>query len=85
MWEVSFVVISRYVPNHPKSRSVKLTSFIKEIKPTMIEPLRAKHTLKACELQDGDIITFQRSADKKDKNSVEKKSGVAEHRTSDEM
>ncbi|KAG6004547.1 hypothetical protein E4U21_000931 [Claviceps maximensis] len=31
-----------------------------EIKPTMIEPLKAKQTLKVAELQDGDIICFQR-------------------------
>ncbi|KID87115.1 Peptidase C19, ubiquitin carboxyl-terminal hydrolase 2 [Metarhizium guizhouense ARSEF 977] len=33
-----------------------------EIKPTMIEPLKAKQTLKVAELQDGDIICFQRSS-----------------------
>ncbi|KFA48120.1 hypothetical protein S40293_09283 [Stachybotrys chartarum IBT 40293] len=31
-----------------------------EIKPTMIEPLKPKQTLKVAELQDGDIIVFQR-------------------------
>ncbi|KAG6198704.1 hypothetical protein E4U10_006319 [Claviceps purpurea] len=31
-----------------------------EIKPTMIEPLKAKQTLKVAELQDGDIICFQK-------------------------
>ncbi|KAH9909870.1 hypothetical protein F4778DRAFT_713206 [Xylariomycetidae sp. FL2044] len=31
-----------------------------EIKPSMIESLKAKHTLKAAELQDGDIICFQK-------------------------
>ncbi|KAL7816955.1 putative ubiquitin hydrolase [Trichoderma aethiopicum] len=35
-----------------------------EIKPTMIEPLKGKQTLKAAELQDGDIICFQRTSDK---------------------
>lgn len=30
-----------------------------EIKPSMIEPMKAKQTLKAAELQDGDIICFQ--------------------------
>lgn len=28
----------------------------------MIEPLKAKQTLKVAELQDGDIICFQRSS-----------------------
>ncbi|POS84668.1 hypothetical protein EPUL_002212 [Erysiphe pulchra] len=32
-----------------------------EIKPTMIEPMKAKQTLRAAELQDGDIICFQLS------------------------
>ncbi|TFB05011.1 Ubiquitin carboxyl-terminal hydrolase 21 [Trichoderma ghanense] len=39
-----------------------------EIKPTMIEPLKGKQTLKAAELQDGDIICFQRTSDKKAEN-----------------
>ncbi|KAI0908993.1 cysteine proteinase [Ustulina deusta] len=36
-----------------------------EIKPSMIEPLKAKQTLKAAELQDGDIICFQRVNERK--------------------
>ncbi|KAK8058688.1 ubiquitin carboxyl-terminal hydrolase [Apiospora phragmitis] len=36
-----------------------------EIKPSMIEPLKAKQTLKAAELQDGDILCFQRMPDRK--------------------
>lgn len=34
-----------------------------EIKPTLIEPLRPKQSLKAAELQDGDIICFQKTLD----------------------
>lgn len=34
----------------------------------MIEPLKGKQTLKAAELQDGDIICFQRTSDKKTEN-----------------
>lgn len=30
----------------------------------MIEPLKAKQTLKVAELQDGDIICFQRGPDR---------------------
>lgn len=37
-----------------------------EIKPTMIEPLKPKQSLKVAELQDGDIICFQRTSDKAD-------------------
>jgi ubiquitin carboxyl-terminal hydrolase 7 len=36
-----------------------------EIKPSMIEPLKAKQSLKAAELQDGDIVCFQKSTDLK--------------------
>ncbi|KAI1262195.1 cysteine proteinase [Xylariaceae sp. FL1019] len=36
-----------------------------EIKPTMIESLKPKQTLKAAELQDGDIICFQKGNDRK--------------------
>jgi len=41
-----------------------------EIKPTMIEPLNPKQSLKVAELQDGDIICFQRT-----KASAEKRAG----------
>lgn len=34
-----------------------------EIKPTLIEPLRAKQTLKLAELQDGDIVCFQKTSE----------------------
>lgn len=34
-------------------------SLWEEIKPSMIEPMKAKQSLKAAELQDGDIICFQ--------------------------
>lgn len=38
---------------------------MQEIKPNMIEGLKAKHTLKAAELQDGDIVCFQRIHERK--------------------
>jgi ubiquitin carboxyl-terminal hydrolase 7 len=41
-----------------------------EIKPSMIEPLKAKQTLKAAELQDGDIICFQKVPDKKTSGEI---------------
>ena len=42
-------------------RSVCLLFLIvkQEIKPNMIEPMKAKQSLKAAELQDGDIVCFQ--------------------------
>jgi ubiquitin carboxyl-terminal hydrolase 7 len=45
----------------------------------MIESLKPKQSLKAAELQDGDIICFQRTAEKKgDRNILEKKLGLGE-------
>jgi ubiquitin carboxyl-terminal hydrolase 7 len=45
-----------------------------EIKPQMIDAMKGKQTLKAAELQDGDIVCFQRISDGKlseiDKESV---------------
>ena len=38
---------------------------MQEIKPNMIEGLKAKSTLKGSELQDGDIICFQRVHERK--------------------
>lgn len=52
-----------------------------EIKPSMIESLRAKQTLKAAELQDGDIVCFQRVTEKK--SGLEKKLGLGD-KSSDE-
>lgn len=36
-----------------------------EIKPSMIEPLKPRFTLKTAELQDGDIICFQKTTERK--------------------
>lgn len=41
-----------------------------EIKPSMIEALKAKQSLKAAELQDGDIICFQRVHERKSTGEV---------------
>ena len=43
----------------------------------MIEGLKAKQSLKAAELQDGDIICFQRTPDRKpgDRHFLEKRLG----------
>jgi ubiquitin carboxyl-terminal hydrolase 7 len=45
----------------------------------MIEALKAKQSLKAAELQDGDIICFQKTTEKKgDRNILEKKLGLGD-------
>jgi ubiquitin carboxyl-terminal hydrolase 7 len=41
--------------------SIQQLKIFEEIKPQMIEAMKAKQTLKAAELQDGDIICFQKS------------------------
>ncbi|CAK7224311.1 ubiquitin-specific protease ubp15 [Sporothrix curviconia] len=48
-----------------------------EIKPNMIEALKSKQSLKAAELQDGDVICFQRFSDRKssDRSFLDRKSG----------
>ncbi|SPN97218.1 probable ubiquitin-specific processing protease 21 [Cephalotrichum gorgonifer] len=62
-----------------KLRSDERVFMWEEIKPTMIEPLKAKQTLKAAELQDGDIICFQRFTDpKSDRGKEEKRKADAE-------
>ena len=48
----------------------------------MIEPLKAKQSLKAAELQDGDIICFQRMHEKKN-NLLEKKLSFGDKQTDD--
>ncbi|KAK3939543.1 ubiquitin carboxyl-terminal hydrolase [Diplogelasinospora grovesii] len=49
-----------------------------EIKPNMIEGLKAKQSLKAAELQDGDIICFQRMHERKSRL------GLGDNRSSEE-
>jgi ubiquitin carboxyl-terminal hydrolase 7 len=41
-----------------------------EIKPQMIDTMKAKQTLKAAELQDGDIVCFQRVPDKSGSTNI---------------
>lgn len=38
-----------------------LTTILQEIKHSMIEPMKAKQTFQQSEIQDGDIICFQRT------------------------
>jgi ubiquitin carboxyl-terminal hydrolase 7 len=51
----------------------------------MIEALKAKQSLKAAELQDGDIICFQKTTERKgDRNLLEKKLGLGENKAGQE-
>ncbi|KAB5575494.1 hypothetical protein GE09DRAFT_594410 [Coniochaeta sp. 2T2.1] len=55
-----------------------------EIKPQMIESLKAKQSLKAAELQDGDIVCFQRVHERKSRLGLgDNKSSEEAHKTSD--
>jgi ubiquitin carboxyl-terminal hydrolase 7 len=55
-----------------------------EIKPTMIESLKSKQSLKAAELQDGDIVCFQRIHERKSHLGLgNNKSSEEAHKTSD--
>ncbi|KAG0235795.1 hypothetical protein BGX31_004161 [Mortierella sp. GBA43] len=51
----------------PASTHLKL---FEEIKPTMIEPIKLKATFQQCELQDGDIIVFQKELSSKESTEV---------------
>ncbi|KAM0601550.1 hypothetical protein ACHAP1_008588 [Verticillium nonalfalfae] len=60
-------------------------SLYEEIKPTMIESLKPKQSLKAAELQDGDVLCFQRSAERKsERNILEKRLHLNEKQVSEE-
>lgn len=51
----------------------------------MIEGLKPKQSLKAAELQDGDILCFQRGAERKgERTSVEKRLGLNEKQSGEE-
>ncbi|TVY45416.1 Ubiquitin carboxyl-terminal hydrolase [Lachnellula subtilissima] len=52
----------------PTGEKVQLRLF-EEIKPNMIEPMKAKQSLKAAELQDGDIVCFQKAVEGKSSDS----------------
>ncbi|KJR86641.1 ubiquitin carboxyl-terminal hydrolase 7 [Sporothrix schenckii 1099-18] len=52
-----------------------------EIKPNMIEALKAKQSLKAAELQDGDVICFQRYSERK---SSSERSSFLDRKTTSE-
>lgn len=61
----------------PEKQDGEKLQLWEEIKPQMIEVLKAKQTLKAAELQDGDIITFQRQMERKS-NAIERRLGLGD-------
>ena len=50
---------------------------MQEIKPNMIEPMKAKQSLKAAELQDGDIVCFQRGTEGKDAKTASDQESIS--------
>ncbi|KAI1639746.1 hypothetical protein F4809DRAFT_73853 [Biscogniauxia mediterranea] len=58
-------VIARKMGWGEKLHAGEQLAMWEEIKPSMIEGLKAKQSLKAAELQDGDIICFQKITDRK--------------------
>ncbi|MCJ1310532.1 hypothetical protein MMC25_004196 [Agyrium rufum] len=77
--------ISDLVPliNHkmgwPSHNNTSIVMF-EEIKHTMIEPLKSKSTLQQAEIQDGDIVCFQRSVGESEARVIAEKGGCASAR-----
>ncbi|KAI9784883.1 MAG: hypothetical protein M1816_000578 [Peltula sp. TS41687] len=63
--------------NWPLDTNLKL---YEEIKPAMIEPMKPGQTLVAAEIQDGDIVCFQKAIPEKDLSSVVPPDGIADVR-----
>jgi len=63
-------VISRKMGWGDKLPAGEQLAMWEEIKPSMIEGLKAKQTLKVAELQDGDIICFQKVHERKSAGEV---------------
>ncbi|KAH8146865.1 uncharacterized protein LAJ45_09239 [Morchella importuna] len=57
----------------PSSQQIKL---YEEIKPSMIEPMKPKQTFQQAEIQDGDIICFQKVYNEKEQLSLLQKSAM---------
>ncbi|KZF20341.1 ubiquitin thiolesterase [Xylona heveae TC161] len=61
----------------PSSTNLKL---FEEIKHSMIEPMKPKSTLHQAELQDGDIVCFQRSLSEKESAAISQVGGYVDAR-----
>ncbi|OAA66976.1 ubiquitin hydrolase [Niveomyces insectorum RCEF 264] len=79
--EELFPVIMRIMGWGDKLPDGEKLLLFEEIKPNMIEALKSKQSLKAAELQDGDIICFQRFSDRKssERSFLDKKSSSDKH------
>lgn len=58
------------LPSPPSSTTGPSMQLYEEIKHSMIEPLKAKATLQQAEIQDGDIVCFQRALSEKEASVI---------------
>lgn len=72
--------ISNGLPSPPNSAATPGMQLYEEIKHTMIEPMKAKATLQQAEIQDGDIICFQRALSEKEASVIASTGGYTDAR-----
>lgn len=58
------------LPSPPSSTTGPNVQLYEEIKHSMIEPMKAKATLQQAEIQDGDIVCFQRALSEKEASVI---------------
>ncbi|KAL8929473.1 MAG: hypothetical protein Q9208_001142 [Pyrenodesmia sp. 3 TL-2023] len=58
------------LPSPPSSTTGPSVQLYEEIKHSMIEPMKAKATLQQAEIQDGDIVCFQRALSEKEASVI---------------
>lgn len=68
------------LPSPPHSTARTSLCLYEEIKHTMIEPLKAKATLQQAEIQDGDIVCFQRALSEKQAAEIASTGGYTDAR-----
>ncbi|KAI4256997.1 MAG: hypothetical protein LQ352_001825, partial [Teloschistes flavicans] len=66
-------------PPHSTASSPGLHLY-EEIKHSMIEPMKAKYTLQQAEIQDGDIVCFQRALSEKESSAIASTGGYTDVR-----
>lgn len=65
--------------SHPATSTPSIHLF-EEIKQSMIEPMKPKFTLQQAEIQDGDIICFQRALSEKESSAIASTGGYTDAR-----
>lgn len=67
-------------PTSNPTTSIPSIQLFEEIKHSMIEPMKAKSTLQQAEIQDGDIICFQKSLSEKESSVIASTGGYTDAR-----